>query len=103
MKIEIVDEKTIKVSLSKADMDSLNVCYDELDYKNPLTKKMIVSVLDIIKSRCDLNLSEEKLFIEAFPYIDGGCILYIRINSERKITAWLQKTELQHSDNLQVL
>lgn len=91
MKIEIVDEKTLKVSLSKADMDSLNVCYDELDYKNPLTRRMIISVLDIIKSRCDLNLSDEKLFVEAFPYIDGGCILYIRIGYEKKISSSRKK------------
>lgn len=87
LKIEIVDEKTVKVSLTRADMDDLNVCYDGLDYKNPLTRKMIVEVLEIIKSRLNLDLTEEKLIIEAFPYIDGGCILYIKINSEKRIVA----------------
>ncbi|MFZ2537567.1 MAG: adaptor protein MecA [Oscillospiraceae bacterium] len=79
MKIELLDDKTIKVLLSKIDMTTYNLCYDEMDYKNPQTKRVILKLIDEIKKEVKINLTTGKLFIEAFPYADGGCILYVNV------------------------
>lgn len=79
MKIELLDDKTVKVVLSNADMVHFNITYDDMDYKNPDTKRVILQLVDQIKREVSVDLSTGKLFIEAFPYADGGCILYVNL------------------------
>lgn len=79
MKIEPLDDKTVKVVLSKVDMDGFQLTYEEMDYQNPETKRVILHLIDEIRDQVDIDLSEGKLFIEAFPYADGGCILYVNV------------------------
>lgn len=79
MKIEPLDDKTVKVVLSKVDMDGFQLTYEEMDYKNPETKRVILKLIDEIRNQVDIDLSQGKLFIEAFPYADGGCILYVNV------------------------
>ena len=79
MKIELLNDKTVKVVLSNTDMINLNLNYDEMDYKNPDTKRVILQLVDKIKQEVSIDLSTSKLFIEAFPYVDGGCILYVNL------------------------
>lgn len=84
MKIEPLDDKTVKVVLSKIDMDSFKLTYEEMDYKKPDTRRVILKLIDEIKKEVDIDLSQGKLFIEAFPYADGGCILYVNILEQAK-------------------
>lgn len=79
MKIELLENKTVKVVLSNADMLSFHLTYEEMDYKNPETKRVILLLIEEIKREVALDLSTGKLFIEAFPYADGGCILYVNL------------------------
>ena len=79
MKIELLDDKTVKVLLSKLDMSNFNITYDEMDYQKPDTKRVILHLIDKIKKEVKIDFSSGKLFIEAFPYADGGCILYVNI------------------------
>lgn len=79
MKIELLDDKTVKVLLSKIDMLDLNLSYDDMDYKDPQTKRVLLRLVEEIKREIHINLNTGKLFIEAFPYVDGGCILYVNI------------------------
>lgn len=79
MKIELLDDKTVKVLLSKLDMYNLNLTYDEMDYKSPGTKKVLMQLLDEVKKQIKVDMTKGKLFIEAFPYADGGCILYVNL------------------------
>lgn len=79
MKIELLDDKTVKVLLSKHDMYNLNITYEEMDCKSPDTKKVLLSLLDEVKKQIKLDMTRGRLFIEAFPYADGGCILYVNM------------------------
>lgn len=79
MLIEIISENTVKVTLTGADMEEYAVSYEELDRKNPETKQLLLELIDIIEEEKSLDLCAEKLFIEAFPQNDGGCLLYISI------------------------
>lgn len=91
LKIELLDDKTVKILLSKFDMTTFNLCYDEMDYKNPETKRVILKLIDEIKKEVKINLNTGKLFIEAFPYADGGCILYVNVLDSTKIQSQAQK------------
>lgn len=77
MKIEQIDRQTIKVILSPLDMDRFDLTYEEMDYKDPNTKRVILELLHRIKQETDLDLNDGRLFVEAFPYLNGGCVLYI--------------------------
>ncbi|MEG0570484.1 MAG: adaptor protein MecA [Oscillospiraceae bacterium] len=79
MQIELIDENTVKVIISKSDMSDFKITYEEMDYKNVQTKKIISKAIEKIKSETALDITSSKLFVEAFPYIDGGCILYMNV------------------------
>lgn len=79
LKIEPLDDKTVKVVLSKNDMEGYRLTYEEMDYNNPDTRRVILRLIEQIKKEVAIDLSQGKLFIEAFPYADGGCILYVNV------------------------
>lgn len=79
MKIELLDQQTIKIVLSCTDMSQFAITYDDMDYDDPDTRRVILQLLQKIKQETQLDLTDGKLFIEAFPYDQGGCILYINI------------------------
>lgn len=98
MKIEMLDEKTVKVLLSKLDMNNYHLTYDEMDYRSPDTKKVLLRLLDEVKRQVKIDLSGGKLFIEAFPYVDGGCILYVNLldaRSTRDTVAQKSRTSIE--------
>ena len=77
--IETLDEKTIKLVLSSRDMAGLGITYEEMDYQNPQTRRVVRQLLEEIRLQTGADCSSGKLFIEAFPYADGGCILYLNL------------------------
>ncbi len=77
MKIEQIDGRTVKIILTQRDMDGFDITYDEMDYKDPNTKRVILELLHRIRQETDIELSEGKLFVEAFPCLNGGCVLYL--------------------------
>ena len=77
MRIEQIDRQTIKVVLNQTDMDSFDITYEEMDYKDPNTKRVLLELIRRIKEETDMDFNSGKLFVEAFPYSDGGCVLYI--------------------------
>ncbi len=82
MRIEQIDHQTIKVILTASDLDRLDITYEEMDYKDPNTKRVILELLHHIRRETDINLQEGRLLVEAFPSIGGGCVLYICAISE---------------------
>ena len=77
MKIESNGEERITVTLSRIDMTDLDITYDEMDYSNIETRRVIWTILD--KARKTLGKSVDtdgKLLIEVAPLEDGGCILH---------------------------
>ncbi len=77
MKIEVLGQEKISVALSKTDMENLDITYDELDYSNIETRRVIWTVLG--KAGEDLGKSfnpDSRLLIEVLPESDGGCVLF---------------------------
>lgn len=77
MKIEQIDQQTIKVVLTPLDMEHFGITYEEMDYKDSNTKRVILELLHRIKQETEINFNDGRLFVEAFPYLNGGCVLYI--------------------------
>lgn len=73
MKIEVIDENTMKVLLSRRDMERFRITFDELGGQNEGT----IRLLEEICAQSELEITRGRLLIEAFPYADGGCILYL--------------------------
>lgn len=77
MQIDVLANKTVKITLNRLDMSEYDVKYESLSHKSPDTKRLLVELLAVVRLEKKLDLSGERLFIEAFPKTDGGCMLYI--------------------------
>lgn len=80
MKIEVHDDSRIAIELTKDDMSELDITYEDLDYSNIETRRVLWTVLDEASNTigCDINLSE-RMLIEAVPSSTGGCIIYFTV------------------------
>ena len=77
MKIEAIDEATIKVVLTNKEMNAYHLSYETMDSNDTATKKSLVAVLGRVKGKTDLDLENSRLFVEAYPLGEGGLILYV--------------------------
>lgn len=77
MIIEIISSTTIKIVLDEEDMSVYDISFDKLDRTNPETKRLLIDLIEIIRFEKNIDLAEERLFVEAFPKDDGGCLLYL--------------------------
>jgi len=87
MQIDVLSQNTLKLTLSETDMRELDIKYESLSPKNPETKRMLATVLRGVRreNKPEFAFSGEKLFVEAFPRSDGGCLLYIScLEDERR-------------------
>ncbi len=77
MKIDSNSEGKITVALSNEDMNELDITYDELDYSNIETRRVIWTLLDKAGQQLGRCINtDSKLLIEVSPVKDGGCILH---------------------------
>jgi negative regulator of genetic competence, sporulation and motility len=76
LKIESDGEEKISVTLSKEDMHELDITYDEMDYSNIETRRVIWTILDEAKRILGKPIKTDgKLLIQVSPVEDGGCLL----------------------------
>ncbi len=79
MKMELLGSDKLKILLASDDMTKLDITYDQLDYKDADTRRVILELLGRARTQTGFDASYGKLFIEAFPDIEGGCILYFSL------------------------
>ena len=80
LKIKEIGDEKIVVSLSEDDMKDLDITYDEMDYSNIETRRVIWTILD--EARINLGKSidmQGKILIEVCPDENGGCIMYFTV------------------------
>ncbi|MCL2693812.1 MAG: adaptor protein MecA [Oscillospiraceae bacterium] len=82
MQIDILSSNTLKLTLSRLDMFDLDIKYESLSGKNPETKRLLAHVLKTIRidqldRKFGFDFSCDRIFVEAFPRPDGGCMLYV--------------------------
>ena len=96
MQIDVLSQNTLKLTLSRLDMFDLDIKYESLSGKNPDTKRLLSHVLRTVRldKGSGIDFSGERLFVEAFPRPDGGCMLYISCLLEQERA---QEHERNHS------
>ena len=79
MQIDVLSQNTLKLTLSRLDMFDLDIKYESLSGKNPDTKRLLSHALRTVKldKNAGVDFTGERLFVEAFPRPDGGCMLYV--------------------------
>ena len=76
MNIQANGEEKISVTLTKNDMTDFDITYDELDYSNIETRRVIWTILDEAKKVLGKSVNvDNRLLIRASPADDGGCLL----------------------------
>lgn len=74
----------ICVTLTKKDLADLDITYEELDYSNIETRRVIWTILDRAKKVLGKSIAlDNKLLINAKPIHDGGCCLEFTQLSQR--------------------
>lgn len=80
MRMETIDSHRIMIELTKDDLINLNITYEEMDYGNIETRRVIWTLLDEARKTlgCDIDPSG-RLTVEAIPAPDGGCFLQFTV------------------------
>lgn len=80
MKIETPQDNKIIVELSAQDMSELDITYEEMDYSNIETRRVIWTILDRVRHalRRDIDPSS-RMTIESVPTAEGGCVLFFTV------------------------
>lgn len=83
MKIKAQTDNRICVELTHEDMLELDITYDELDYSNIETRRVLWTLLDEARQELGKNISlTQKMLIEAIPDDNGGCTIYFTVTDE---------------------
>lgn len=86
MKIDILSETTLKLTLTADDMNRHQLCYESLSKDGSNFKECRETLSRILKAdstpeseamATQLMENGRRLFIEAFKRMDGGCMLYV--------------------------
>ncbi len=85
MQIDMLAGNTVKITLGLSDMYSYNICYEDIAGRSDNTKLTLSRLIAAIKESENLDLSGERLLVEAFPKSDGGCMLYLSCLGGAKI------------------
>ena len=81
MKINSPNKAKIIVELTRDDMRELDITYENMDYSNIETRRVIWTILDKArKTLCrDIDPSG-KMTIETIPLDTGGCVIFFTVN-----------------------
>lgn len=75
MRYDSLSRNTVKITLSEEELREYSLCAETLCARTAETKRGLARLLKRMKLFSDYKA--ERLFLEAFPRADGGCILYV--------------------------
>ena len=79
MYYDALSRNTVKITLTGKDMKDYSIKSESLRSRTAESKRSLTSFLKKFQSESSLfpDQKAERLFLEAFPSDDGGCILYV--------------------------
>lgn len=79
MKYDTLSRNTVKITLTEADMRKYSISADCISGHTAETKRTLTDFVNRLKEINPLfpEYEPERLFLEAFPRSEGGCILFI--------------------------
>lgn len=86
MKIDVISENTLKVTLSELDMNELDIPFSDFSCYTSGGKASLARILRFAEQSKSFRFpsGSERLFVEAFPRCGGGCLLYISASNDPK-------------------
>lgn len=75
MKYDSLSRDTVKITLSEADMQEYSLCAEAIALRTAEARRSLSRMLR--KMKLFSGYKPDRLFLEAFPDEDGGCILYV--------------------------
>ncbi len=85
MRIEAPGENKIVVELTTQDMSDLDITYEDMDYSNIETRRVIWTLLDRAGQALGRDIDPTgRMMIEAIPRKNGGCVMHFTILREEK-------------------
>ncbi len=80
MNIEAIENNQIIVDLSSKDMTELDITFEDMDYSNIETRRVIHIILDKARDALHKDIDPtSRLIVEAIPKLSGGCLLFFTI------------------------
>lgn len=76
MIIEQIDSSKVLISLCKVDMEAYKLEFNNMDLKQPHSKKILERLLSIVCDKTGLSTKNKRLVMEALP-LDNGCIILV--------------------------
>ncbi|MBQ7548817.1 MAG: adaptor protein MecA [Clostridia bacterium] len=87
MDIRAISSTRFAVGLSANDMQDLDITYDEMDYSNIETRRVIWVILDAVRQTLGRDIDPSgNLMIEAAPDNSGGCLLTFTVPDPLRCT-----------------
>ncbi len=84
MELLPIGSDKLKVTLTEADMDVYRLSADSLDWNDTGTRKALWSILDEAKKRCGFDAARERVLVQIFPSLTGGCEMFVtRVGKDR--------------------
>ena len=77
LEIKLLNNNTLKLTLSNKDMKEHNITYEILNSNKKITKNLSLNLLNSIGRLISINPEKNKIFIESFKTKEKGCILYL--------------------------
>ena len=75
MKYDSLSRNTVKITLSEKEMREYSLCAESIALHTAETKRSLSRMLR--KMKLFQGYKPDRLFLEAFPKTDGGCVLYV--------------------------
>ena len=79
MIIELVDESRLLITLAPADMQLLDISFEQLDWRDCHSKKVMKELILLAQNETGFTADGHKLLIEALPEGGGGCRLWVTL------------------------
>lgn len=77
MRIELLDQDHVKIILSAEELAESGLSYRTLDERDPRTRELLFALIHKAGALLNRDLSTGSIRVEAYPYADGGCILFL--------------------------
>lgn len=84
MKIESPNINKIIVELSNEDMENFDITYEEFDYSNIETRRVIWTILDSARKHLNRDIDpSQEMTIETLPSKNGGCMIFFTVEESK--------------------
>ncbi len=76
MKLELLGDRTLRVTLSRSDLGAYSLSCDGIDYSNTETRRALWDIFDRAKHETGFDAAASRVYIQVYPDSTGGCEIY---------------------------